>query len=122
MASMSLAGLGAVGCGTDGSAVVKGIGMGAALLWLLSLRMVLAGASLLVYLLTPRHLEQPPVQAEHECRRHSSVYGGKSVHHFLLASYFAVLCPVFGCCCWSTGNLIFREMLWGGDMLCLSVA
>ena len=68
------------------------------------------------------HLEQPPVHAEHECRRHTSVYGGfwkvlrpsivavcavrtwNSVHYFLLASYFAVLCPVFGCCSWSTGN------------------
>ena len=38
--------------------------------------MVLAGASLLVYPLTQWHLEQPLVQAEHECRRHSSVYGG----------------------------------------------
>ena len=36
MASMSLAGLGAVGYGTDGSTVVKGIDMGATLLWLLS--------------------------------------------------------------------------------------
>ena len=35
MASRSLAGLGAVGYGTDGSTVVKGIA-GAALLWLLS--------------------------------------------------------------------------------------
>ena len=31
---------------------------------------------LLVYPLTQWHLEQPPVQAEHECHRHSSVYGG----------------------------------------------
>ena len=36
MAFMSLAGLGAVGYGTDGSTVAMGIDMGAALLWLLS--------------------------------------------------------------------------------------
>ena len=35
MDAMSLAGLGAVGYGTDGSTVVKGIDLGAALLWLL---------------------------------------------------------------------------------------
>ena len=94
---------------------------------------------LLVYPLKQWHQEQPPVQAEHECRRHSSVYGGfwkffvllllqcacavrtwKSVHYFLLASYFAVLCLVFGCCFWSTGNWFLWEMLWGA-MLGLTV-
>ena len=32
---------------------------------------------------------------------------------FLLASYFAVLCLVFGCCFWSAGSSFLWEMLWG---------
>ena len=38
--------------------------------------MVLAGASLPVYPLMHWYLEQPLEKAEHECRCHSSVYGG----------------------------------------------
>ena len=49
--------------------------------------------------------------------------------NFLLASYFTVLCPMFGCCFFeyrklvSLGDAVGRNAwLDCGDMLCLSVA
>ena len=44
----------------------------------------------------------------------------KSVHYFFLALYFAVLCPVFGCCLWSAKNWILWEMPWCSGAQCLA--
>ena len=112
---MSLAGLGAVGCGTDGSTVVKVIDMGAALPWLLRGK---GGPGwcvlLLVYPLT-QWLEQPPVQAVRGCRlsvmkalrRISSSTLPALPRRSHLESWTFLLCPrifqlvlAFGCWMW----------------------
>ena len=63
------------GCGTDGSTDFMGYDMVCGFFLLVGERQEwcwrFSGFSL-----TQQHLEQPLVQAEHECRRHSSVYGG----------------------------------------------
>ena len=144
MASVSLAGLGAVGYGTDGSTVVMGIDMVAALLWLLSYKSGPSWCVLLrVYPLTQWHLEQPPVQAEHECRRRSSVHGG-FWKFFVFLQFQRALFALGNLCiisswprtlqscvrCLGVGRKIrFFGRCWErnawldcGDMLCLSVA
>ena len=143
---MSLAGVGAVGHGTDGSTVVMGIDLGAALLWMLSYKSGLAwcvssglpsyamasgaaaGAgrarvpSSLVSLRRLLEVLRPSTVAA------CAVRTWKSVHYFLLASYFAVLCPVFGLLLEhresdSVEDGVGRNAwLDCGDMLCLSVA
>ena len=143
---MSLAGVGAVGYGTDGSTVVMGIDLGAALLWMLSYKSGLgwcvssglpsyavatgaaAGAgrarvpSSLVSLRRLLEVLRPSTVAARAIRI------WKSMHYFLLASYFAVLCPVFGLLLEnresdSVEDAVGRNAwLDCGDMLCLSVA
>ena len=126
MDAVSLAGLGAVGYRTDGSTVVKGIDMGAALLWLLRHK---SGPGwcvlLLVYPLT-QWLEQPLVQAARGCRLSVMEAFGQfnllplcravrtwKSGHFFLALVSLSPCPVFGCCLWCAAFWIFS-----GDPAC----
>ena len=45
---------------------------------------------------------------------------GYMVHYFFMALYLAVLCPLFGCCLWSTENWILWVMPWCSGVHCLA--
>ena len=45
---------------------------------------------------------------------------GNMVHYFFMALYLAVVCPVFGCCLWSTVNWILWVMRWCSRVHCLA--